>query len=35
MLQPDGGALDPDATANNYYYPEGAYFYVTDADDAE
>ena len=35
MLQPDGGAQDPDATADDYYCPEGAYYYVTDADDQE
>ena len=35
MLQPDGGAQDLDATADGYYYPEGAYYYVMDADDQE
>ena len=35
MLQLDGGAQDPDATAADYYYPEGAYYYVTDTDDQE
>ena len=31
MLQPDGGDQDPD----NYYYLEGAYYYVEPADDQE
>ena len=35
MMQPDGGAQDPDATADDYDYPEGAYYHVTDADDQE
>ncbi|XP_044453140.1 uncharacterized protein [Triticum aestivum] len=30
---PDGGAPDPDATTDNYYYPEGAYYYVEATDD--
>ena len=35
MLQPDGGAQEVDATFDHddYYYPEGAYYHVTDADD--
>ena len=35
MLQPDGGAQDPNATADDYYYPKGAYYYMTDIDDQE
>ena len=35
-MQPDVGAQDPDATFDDeYYYPEGAYYYVEDADDQE
>ena len=34
LSQPDVGAQDPDATADDYYYYlEGAYYYVIDADD--
>ena len=33
MSQPDGGAKNPDATFDDdYYYPEGAYYYVMAAD---
>ena len=36
MLQPDGGAQDPDATFDDdCYYTEGAYYYVEAADDQE
>ena len=35
MLQPDGGAQEPDDTTDDCYYPEGAYYHVTDADDQE
>ena len=36
LLQPDGGAQDPDATFDdNCYYTEGAYDYVEAADDQE
>ena len=33
LLQPDGGSQEPDATADIYYYPEDAYYYVKTADD--
>ena len=33
LVQPDGGAQDPDDTTDDYYYPEGAYYYVKAADD--
>ena len=36
MLQPDGGAQDPDATFDgDYYYHEGTYNYVEADDDQE
>ena len=35
MLQPVDGAQDPDDTIDGYYYPEGAYYYMTAADDLE
>ena len=35
LLQPDGGVQEPDATFDDYCYPEGAYYHVTDADDQE
>ena len=36
MLQPDGGAQDPDATFDDdCYYTEGAYYYMEAADDQE
>ena len=36
MSQPDGGVQELDATFDDYYYkPEGAYYYVEDADDQE
>ena len=28
LLQPDDGAQEPDATADDYYYTGGGYFYV-------
>ena len=34
-MQPDGGAQDPDATTDDYYYPEGAYYYMETADGQE
>ena len=33
MSQPDGGAQDPDASADDSYYTGGAYYYVLPADD--
>ena len=33
LMQPDVGAQEPDATYDDCYYPEGAYYHVTDADD--
>ena len=34
--QPDDGVWDPDATFDDdYYKPEGAYYYVKTADDQE
>ena len=35
MSQPDGGAQELDATADDYYYPNGAYYYVETVDDQE
>jgi hypothetical protein len=35
MSQPDDGAQEPDAIADNYYYPNRAYYYVETADDQE
>ena len=35
LLQPDGGVQEPDATFDDYCYPEGAYYYVEAADDQE
>ena len=35
MLQPDGGAQEPDDTVADCYYLEGAYYHVMDADDQE
>ena len=35
LLQLDDGSQEPDATTDNYYYPEGAYYYVEAADDQE
>ena len=35
MSQPDGGAQDPEATTNDYYYPKGAYYFVEATDDQE
>ena len=36
LLQPDGGVQEPDATFDDCYYPEGAYYHVTEtADDQE
>ena len=32
---PDGGVQEPDATTDDYYYTEGAYYYVETADDQE
>lgn len=35
MLQSDGGVQEPDAIFDDYYYPEGAYYYTEAADDQE
>ena len=35
LTQPDDGATESAAPADEYYYPEGAYYYVTDTDDQE
>ena len=35
LSQSDGGAQDPDDPIDEYYYPEGAYYHVTDTDDQE
>ena len=35
MLQPEGGAQEPDDTTHDYCYPEGAYYYTEAADDQE
>ena len=31
----DGGVQEPDAIFDDYYYPEGAYYYTEAADDQE
>ena len=31
----DVGAQEPDATFDDYYHQDGAYYYVQDADDQE
>ena len=28
LMQPDVGAQEPHDTTDDYYYPEGAYYYV-------
>jgi hypothetical protein len=33
MSQPDAGSQEPDATFDDSYYTEGAYYYVQAADD--
>ena len=35
MTQPDDRVQEPDATIDDYYYPEGAYYYAETADDEE
>ena len=35
LLRPDDGSQEPDDMTNDYYYPEGAYYYMTAADDLE
>ena len=35
LLRPDDGSQEPDDTTDDYYYPEGAYYNVTTADDLE
>ena len=36
MSQPDAGAQEPDATVyDDYYYTEGAYYYMEAPDDQE
>ena len=35
LMKPDGGAQDPDDTIDDYYYPEGTYYYVEATDDQE
>ena len=35
MTQPDGGVQEPDVTTDDYYYTEGAYYYVEAVDDQE
>ena len=35
MLQPDGGAQEPDDTTDDYYYLEGAYYCDQAAADQE
>ena len=33
MTQPDNGVQEPDVSTDDYYYTEGAYYYVETADD--
>ena len=35
LMQPDGGAQDPNDPTDDYCYPAGAYYYVGTADDQE
>ena len=35
LMQPDVGAQESDATTDDYYNPEGAYYYMETADDQE
>jgi hypothetical protein len=35
MLRSDDGSQEPAATADGYYYPVGAFYYVEDADNQE
>jgi hypothetical protein len=35
MLRSDVGAQEPAATADGYYYPDEAYYYVEDANGQE
>ena len=35
LLRTDDGSQEPDDTTDDYCYPEGAYYHVTDADDQE
>ena len=35
LMQPDDGAPETAATADDYYYPEGAYYLMMDVDDQE
>ena len=32
LLRSDGRSQEPDATTDDYYYPDGAYYYVETAD---
>ena len=34
-MRSDDGPQEPDATTDEYYHPEGAYYYVETADDQE
>ena len=34
-MQPDGGVQEPDATVDDYYYPDGGYYYMEAANDQE
>jgi hypothetical protein len=35
MLRSDDGSQEPAATADNHYYPDGAYYYMVDVDGQE
>jgi hypothetical protein len=35
MLRSDDGPQEPAATVDGHYYPDGAYYYVEDADGQE
>ena len=35
LLRLDNRSQEPDATTEDYYYPEGAYYYMETADDQE
>ena len=35
LLRLDDRSQEPDATFDDYYYPEGAYYHMADTDDQE
>ena len=35
LLRPDDGSQEPDDATDDYYYPEGSYYYVMAVDDLD